>query len=256
MAEMNDAFLTMWASKMVEIMRQQDHQQQQSFPLQQAERQAERQTLHTPLPFDITSILNSPMSQPPPSPQPQQIVPSPLCYTQTQSPDANVQNFSTVASTTVCVTFSADLNNVSSAKSDQGEDAEDDIFSDSNEGSDSDDSDDPRQLWNDENKKKEYEELKRQYTKHNLRLCNKNGTIIKTVKIYSQNKNNFPVLVYDKRSYDAIYNLSKSLKEKLDLKAKIIQEIYNINQGINYVKYSSEQRGKRMRSIKRRKKEK
>ena len=120
---MNDDFLTKWASKMVAIMREQDQQQQQLFPLGQVERQAERQTLHTPLHFDITSILNSPMSQPPPSPQQQQQIVSsphrlvsPACYVQTQSPDANV---STVATTTVCVDSSADFNNTNSVKRDQ-----------------------------------------------------------------------------------------------------------------------------------------
>ena len=58
-------------------------------------------------------------------------------------------------------------------------------------------------------------------------------------------------MLYDKRSFDAIYYLSKSLKEQLDLKAKVIQQIYNLNQGINYIKYNSEQRGKRINSIKR-----
>ena len=281
MAEVNDDFLNRWASRIVAMMREQGDQHQQLA--------TEAERLQTQ--FDITSILNSPMSQPPMSPQqhrlqqiasprplpppspqqqhrlqqiasprplpppsqqeilsPHQLT-SPTCYVQAQPP--------TVTATTVCVDSSTDFSNMNGNMKRENEDVVDDfdLFSDFSEASDS-DNEDPRQLWNDDNKKKEYEELKREYTKHDLRLCNKNGTIIKTVKIYSQNKNNFPVLVYDKRSYDAILNLSKSLKEKLDLKAKIIQEIYNLNQGINYIKYNSEQRGKRMRSVKQKRKEK
>ena len=274
MVELNDDFLNKWAVRIAAMMKQEQDQQQQQqlFSLQQGERQPER--LQTPH-FDITSILNSPpMSQPPPSPQqhqlqqifsprpppspcpqpqisyPRQLTsPSPTCYVQAQP--------ASVSTTTVCIDSSTNFNNKKRKNDDDDDDDEDEalLFSDSSEASDS-DGDDPRQLWNKESKKKEYEELKRDYTKHDLRLCNRNGDVIKTVEIFSQNKNNFPVLVYEKRSFDAILNLSRSLKEKLDVKAKVIQEIYNLNQGINYIKYNSERLGKRMRSVKRRRKEK
>ena len=73
--------------------------------------------------------------------------------------------------------------------------------------------------------------------------------------IYSQNRNNFPVLVYDKRSYNSALNLFMELKDKLDLsslsfnsiKRKIIRSIYNINQGINYIRYRKYQRGKNLK---------
>ena len=129
--------------------------------------------------------------------------------------------------------------NINALKQQRDECAKDfediEIFMDSNEDSDP-DVDNECQLWNEEKKKKEIEELKRDYTSHKLRLCNKNGDVVKTARIYSQNKNNFPVLEFDKRSFDGVYYLSKSLKEKLDAKAKTIQEIYNLNQGINYIK--------------------
>ena len=260
---LNDEFLNKWASKVAAIMREQDHQQQQLPSVLLTPDQAEQtdQQLQTPVHFEIASILNLSMSQPQPPPPPPPFSPQQQQQQQQQlqqivSPRPPLKCLTTPVTTTVCVDSSTNMSSNMKRQNEGEEDVEDDddadIFSDSSTDSDS----DPRQLWNDEKRKEEYEELKREYTKHDLCLCNRNGVVIKAVKIYSQNKNNFPVLVYDKRSFNAMYNLSKSLKEKLDLKAKTIQEIYNLNQGINYVKYNSEQRGKRMRSVKRRRKEK